>query len=204
MAAVFSGHAVEYTRFASMLPEVDIVIASSGAPHYILTRDDMHRVIAARKNKPMFLIDIAVPRNIDPAVNDIEGVFLYDVDDLEGVVNANLQERTKQAEQAETIVTDEVERMMSRLKLEEVTPTIISLQEQLEEIRAAEVARAVRRMPALTLDQQRQIEAQIEAMTKSIVNKIAHGPISELRRNAGQPEGMHVIDAIRKVFHLQD
>jgi glutamyl-tRNA reductase len=204
MAAVFSGHAVEYTRFASMLPEVDIVIASSGAPHYILTRDDMHRVIAARKNKPMFLIDIAVPRNIDPAVNDIEGVFLYDVDDLEGVVNANLQERTKQAEQAEVIVTDEVERMMSRLKLEEVTPTIISLQEQLEEIRAAEVARAVRRMPALTLDQQRQIEAQIEAMTKSIVNKIAHGPISELRRNAGQPEGMHVIDAIRKVFHLQD
>jgi glutamyl-tRNA reductase len=204
MAAVFSGHAVEYTRFASMLPEVDIVIASSGAPHYILTRDEMHRVIAARKNKPMFLIDIAVPRNIDPAVNDIEGVFLYDVDDLEGVVNANLQERTKQAEQAEVIVTDEVERMMSRLKLEEVTPTIISLQEQLEEIRAAEVARAVRRMPALTLEQQRQIEAQIEAMTKSIVNKIAHGPISELRRNAGQPEGMHVIDAIRKVFHLQD
>jgi glutamyl-tRNA reductase len=204
MAAVFSGQAVEYTRFASILPEVDIVIASSGAPHYILTRDDMHRVIAARKNKPMFLIDIAVPRNIDPAVNDIEGVFLYDVDDLEGVVNANIQERTKQAAQAEVIVTDEVERMMSRLKLEEVTPTIISLQEQLEEIRAAEVARTIRRMPALTLEQQRQIEAQIEAMTKSIVNKIAHGPISELRRNAGHPEGVHVIDAIRKVFHLQE
>jgi glutamyl-tRNA reductase len=204
MAAVFSGHAVEYTRFTSMLPEVDIVIASSGAPHYILTRDEMHRAIAARKNKPMFLIDIAVPRNIDPAVNDVEGVFLYDVDDLEGVVNANLTERTRQAEQAEVIVKDEVERMMSRLLIEEVTPTIVSLQEQLEEIRAAEVARAVRRMPSMTLDQQRQVEAQIEAMTKSIVNKIAHGPISELRRNAGQPEGMHVIDAIRKVFHLQD
>ena len=96
----------------------------------------MQRVIAARKNKPMFLIDIAVPRNIDPAVNDVEGVFLYDVDDLEGVVNANIKERAKQAEQAEAIVADEVERMMSRLKLEEVTPTIISLQEQLENIRA--------------------------------------------------------------------
>ena len=105
-----------------MLHEVDIVIASSGAPHYILSRDDMQRVIAARRNKPMFLIDIAVPRNIDPAVNDVEGVFLYDVDDLEGVVNANIQERSKQAEQAEAIVIDEVERMMSRLKLEEVTP----------------------------------------------------------------------------------
>ena len=202
MATVFSGTAVEYTRFASMLPEIDIVIASSGAPHYILGREEMQRVIAARKNKPMFLIDIAVPRNIDPAVNDMEGVFLYDVDDLEGVVNANIKERGKQAEQAEAIVAEEVERMMSRLKLEEVTPTIISLQEQLENIRAAEVARVDAEMPNLTVEQQQQVEARIEAMTKSIVNKIAHGPISELRRNAGDPEGVQVIDAIRKVFHL--
>ena len=186
-----------------MLHEVDIVIASSGAPHYILSREDMQRVIAARKNKPMFLIDIAVPRNIDPAVNDIEGVFLYDVDDLEGVVNANIKEREKQADQAEAIVVEEVERMMSRLKIEEVTPTIVSLQEQLEEIRAAEVMRALRRLPAYAGAAQ-QVEAQIEAMTKSIVNKIAHGPISELRRNAGQPEGDQFIDAIRKVFHLQE
>ena len=202
MAALFNGQAVDYARFPAMLHEIDIVIASSGAPHYILSRDDMQRVITARKNKPMFLIDIAVPRNIDPSVNDVEGVFLYDVDDLEGVVNANIKERSIQAEQAEVIVTEEVERVISRLKMEEVTPTIISLQEQLENIRSAEVARALRRMPHLTLEQQRQVEAQIEAMTKSIVNKIAHGPISELRRNAGHPEGEHVIDAIRKVFHL--
>jgi glutamyl-tRNA reductase len=187
-----------------MLHEVDIVIASSGAPHYILNREDMQRVIAARRNKPMFLIDIAVPRNIDPAVNDVEGVFLYDVDDLEGVVNANIKERSKQAEQAEAIVVDEVERMMSRLKLEEFTPTIVSLQEELEGIRAAEVARALRRMPSLTPEQQQQVVAQIEAMTKSIVNKIAHRPISALRRNAGQPDGDQFLDAVRKVFHLQD
>jgi glutamyl-tRNA reductase len=204
MAATFKGRAIEYTQFASMLHEVDIVIASSGAPHYILSREDMQRVIAARKNKPMFLIDIAVPRNIDPAVNDVEGVFLYDVDDLEGVVNANIRERSKQAEQAEAIVLDEVERMMSRLKLDEVTPTIVSLQEQLENIRAAEVARALRRMPALAPEQQQQIAAQVEAMTKSIVNKIAHGPISALRRNAGRPDGDQFIDAVRKVFHLHD
>ena len=164
----------------------------------------MQRVIAARKNKPMFLIDIAVPRNIDPAVNDVEGVFLYDVDDLEGVVNANIKERAKQAEQAEAIVLDEVEHMMSRLKLEEVTPTIISLQEQIEIMRAAEVTRALRRMPALTPEQRQQIEAQFEAMSKSLVNKIAHGPISALRRNAGQPDGDQLMDAVRKVFHLQD
>jgi glutamyl-tRNA reductase len=205
MAALFQGQAVEYTRFASMLHEVDIVIASSGAPHYILSREDMQRVIAARKNKPMFLIDIAVPRNIDPAVNDVEGVFLYDVDDLEGVVNANIQERSKQAEQAEAIVVDEVERLIARLKLEEVTPTIISLQEQFENIKVAEVARALRRMPStLTPEQQRLIAAQMEAMAKSIVNKIAHLPISALRHNAGQPDGDQFLDAVRKVFHLQD
>jgi glutamyl-tRNA reductase len=202
MAALFNGTPVDYTRFTSMLPEIDIVIASSGAPHYLLGREEMQRVIAARRNKPVFLIDIAVPRNIDPAVNDVDNVFLYDVDDLEGVVNSNIQERGKQAEQAEAIVVEEVERMMSRLKLDEVTPTIISLQEQLEHIRAAEVARALRKMPNMTLEQQQQVEARIEALTKSIVNKIAHGPISELRRNAGQPEGVQVIDAIRKVFHL--
>jgi glutamyl-tRNA reductase len=158
----------------------------------------MQRVITQRKNRPMFLIDIAVPRNIDPEVDKIEGVFLYTVDDLEGVVSENLKERGKQAEQAEAIVSHEVEQMMARLRIEEVTPTIISLQSQLEEIRAAEVSRALRRMPDLTPEQVQ----QFEAATRSMINKIAHGPISELRRNAGQPEGNQAIELIRKVFHL--
>ena len=198
MARQFDGRAVDYAQFPGMLHEVDIVIASSGAPHFIITAEDMQRVIAQRRNKPMFLIDIAVPRNIDPAVNNIDNVFLYDVDDLAGVVNANLRERGKQAEQAESIVEREVDLMMARLKIEQIAPTIVSLQEQLEEIRAAEVVRALRRMPGLT-DEQR---AQVELMTRSIVNKIAHGPISELRRNAAEPEGDHAIEVIRKVFHL--
>jgi glutamyl-tRNA reductase len=204
MATLFNGQAIEYARFPSMLHEVDIIIASSGAPHYILNREDMQRVIAARKNEPIYLIDLAVPRNIDPAVNDIEGVFLYDVDDLEGVVNANIQERSKQAEQAEAIVLHEVERMMSRLMIEEVTPTIISLQGEFESMRLAEVTRALRRMPALTPEQQQQVAAQIEAMSRAIVNKIAHGLISALRRNAGQPDGNQFIDGVREAFHLQD
>src|SRR5205085_11816419 len=96
MAKLFQGTAVEYTRFVGMLPEVDIVIASSGAPHYILRKDEMQRVISARRNRPMFLIDIAVPRNIEPTVNQIDNVFLYDIDDLQEVVNANLRERMKE------------------------------------------------------------------------------------------------------------
>lgn len=199
LAALFDGHAIEYSNFQSVLHEVDIVITSSGAPHYILTREDMQRVIGQRRNKPIFLIDIAVPRNIDPRVNEIEGVFLKDVDDLEGVVNANIQERGKQADQAEAIVKAEVQQMIARLRIEEVTPTIVSLQGQLEEIRAAEFLRTLRRMPDLSPDQIQ----QLEVMTKSIINKIAHGPISELRRNAGQPESGDVVDAIRRVFRLR-
>jgi glutamyl-tRNA reductase len=200
MARLFQGTPVEYTRFIAMLPEVDILIASSGAPHYILHKDEMQRVIAARRNRPVFLIDIAVPRNIEPAVNEIDNVFLYDIDDLQEVVNANLRERLKAAERAEALVEEEVERTMARLKVAEVTPTIVGLQEQLEQIRAGEMEKARRKYGPFTPEQ----ELAMEALTRGIINKIAHGPISEIRNHAGHPEGAHVIAAIRKAFHLQD
>jgi glutamyl-tRNA reductase len=200
MAKLFQGTPVEYTRFVSMLPEVDILITSSGAPHYILHKDEMHRVISARRNKPMFLIDIAVPRNIEPAINDLDNVFLYDIDDLQEVVNANLRERMKEADRAEEIVVQEVDRMVARLNVQSVTPTIVSLQEELERIRTGEIERMRHKFGPLTKEQ----EEAWEALTRAIVNKIAHGPISELRNHAGHPEGEPVINAIRKIFHLQD
>ena len=183
MARLFQGTPVEYTRFLNMLPEVDILITSSGAPHYILHKDEMHRVIAARRNRPMFVIDIAVPRNVEPAVNEIDNIYLYDIDDLQEVVNANLRER-----------------MMARLKVAEVTPTIVGLQEQLEQIRAGEMDKVRRKFGPFTPEQ----EQAMEALTRGIINKIAHGPISELRNHAGHPDGAHVVAAIRKAFHLQD
>lgn len=200
MAQLFQGTPVEYTRFVSMLPEVDIVITSSGAPHYILHKEEMQRVISARRNKPMFLIDIAVPRNIEPTVNDVDNVYLYDIDDLQEVVNSNLRERMKEADHAEAMVQEEVDRMLARLKVAEVTPMIVSLQEQLEQIRAAEMDKMRRRCGTLTPE----LEQAIEAMTRAIMNKVAHGPISELRNHAGHPEGAQVVAAIRKAFHLQD
>ena len=200
MAKLFQGTPVEYQRFIGMLPEVDILIASSGAPHYILHKEEMQRVIAARRNKPAFLIDIAVPRNIDPAVNDLDNVFLYDIDDLEEVVSANKRERMKEADRAEALVLDEVERMMARLKVVEITPTIIGLQEQLEQIRAAEIDKVRRRYGPFTPQQ----EEALEAATRAIVNKVAHGPISELRVQAAKPDGAHAVALIKKVFHLQD
>jgi glutamyl-tRNA reductase len=200
MAKLFQGTPVEHTRFVSMLPEMDIVIASSAAPHYILTREEMQRVISARRNKPMFLIDIAVPRNIDPEVNAIDNVFLYDIDDLEEVVKANLQTRRKEAERAEALVLEEVERMMARLHVAEVAPDIARIQEQLERIRAAEMDKVRRKYGPFTPQQ----EEAMEAVTRAILNKVAHGPISELREHAGKPDGAHVVDAIRKAFHLHE
>lgn len=198
MAALFEGKIVEYDRYLSFMPEVDIVITSSGAPHYILTATDMRKIISARKNAPVFLIDIAVPRNIEPTVNEIDNVFLYDIDDLQKVVDDNLKGRRKVAEEAEEIVAEEVERMVSRLKSREVAPMIISLQEHLEGVRLGELARYHGKLSGLTKEQ----NDAVDQLTKSIINKIAHTPISELRKQVSQPDGQHFVSAMRKVFRL--
>jgi glutamyl-tRNA reductase len=198
MARLFDGSILEYDRFHERLVEVDIVIASSGAPHYILTRDSMSKVLKDRKNRPVFLIDIAVPRNIEPAVNDLDNVFLYDIDDLGRVVDQNRQERQVHAQQAEEIIDEEVERMLSRLRAREATPMIVSLQEQLEQVRLGEIERMRGKLGPLTTQQ----EEAIEALTRGIVNKIAHAPIAEIRRHAGSEHGHHILDVIRRVFRL--
>jgi glutamyl-tRNA reductase len=198
MAEEFRGRVVDYEEFFHSLPEVDIVIASSGAPHYIINSEQMRSVIGRRRNRPMFLIDIAVPRNIEPAVNQLDGVFLYDIDDLGRVVKNNVEGRRNIAQQAEEIITEEVERMMLRLKTREVTPTIISLQEQLEQLRVSEIERVRGKLGALSPQQQ---EA-VEALTRGIINKIAHVPITEMRRRANDPEGIQLMHMIRKLFKL--
>lgn len=198
MAEIFNARIIEYERFTQVLPEVDILIASSGAPHYILKREELQRVLPQRKNRPMFLIDIAVPRNIDPTINTLDHIFLYDIDDLGRVVEQNRKDRMKEAEQAETIIAEEVEKMMSRLRTREVVPTIVGLQEMLEQIRTAEVERIRPKLGTLTTQQ----EEAIDALTRGIINKIAHAPITELRKQAGSPHGTHVVDTIRKMFRL--
>jgi glutamyl-tRNA reductase len=199
MAQVFGGTPIEYSRFPGMLPEADIIITSSAAPHFVVTKEEMSRVISARKNKPVFVIDISVPRNVEPSVNEVDNVFLYDIDDLQTVVNANLEGRKKEADRAEKIVSEEVEKTVARLKVQEVTPTIIGLQEYLEEIRTAELARLLRRPGGLTAEQ---LE-QVDAMTQALVNKIAHGPIAELRKHAGDAEGGQVIEMVKRMFRLR-
>jgi glutamyl-tRNA reductase len=200
LADEFNGRVIDYETLTDALPEVDILLASSGAPHYIVTREQMKGVISRRKNRPMFLIDIAVPRNIEPEVNDLANVFLYDIDDLDKTVKTNIEGRKETAIEAEEIIREEVERMMQRLKTREVAPTIVSLQEQLESVRAHEIDRMRSRLGPMTPQQ----EEAIEAITRGIINKIAHGPITELRRSASNADGAHLTDLIRRLFRLEN
>ncbi|MFL6465644.1 MAG: glutamyl-tRNA reductase [Bryobacteraceae bacterium] len=205
MAEAFRGEVVPYEIFPQRLAEMDIVIASSGAPNYVITSSLMQQVIEERKNQPVFLIDIAVPRNVEPQVNAIEHAFLYDIDDLQRLAERNLQTRREVAQQAENIVAEEVARLEIRLRARDVTPTILSLQEQLEAIRQEVLLRYRGRLGALTPEQ----EEAIQALTRGIVNKIAHGPISEIRRHAAAqttedaPQG-ELISAVRRMFRLRD
>jgi glutamyl-tRNA reductase len=189
------GRAIDYDTFQEVVPSVDIVLTSSGAPHYILTKDQMRAAIARRRNQPMFLIDIAVPRNIDPSVNELDSVFLYDIDDLGKVVDQNLKGRIRVAQDAEDIIQEEVQRMVARLKSREVAPVIVSLQEKLEGMRKGEIDRIRTKLGTLTPQQ----EEAIEALTRGLVNKMAHGPIAELRKSSEDPR---VMDTIRRLFKL--
>ena len=198
MAELFNGRIVDYTSYIQVLPEIDVLIASSGAPHFILHKEEMKKVMSARRNRPMFLIDIAVPRNIEPSVNELDSVFLYDIDDLQKVVEQNVLGRKHEAEEAERIVTDEVDRLLARLRAREMGPTIANLQQQLETIRISEIERLRSKFGPLTPQQ----EQALDALTKGIINKIAHAPITELRRHAGNPNGLPIVDAIRRVFRL--
>lgn len=196
LASIFRGRSFPYEDLPRRLPEMDIVITSSGASQHVITRDLMRATMDARRHRPAFLIDIAVPRNVEPSVNELDQVFLYDIDDLRKVVEENIRGRAIKADEAEEIVQDEVEKTLLRLKRREVAPAIIELQDQLERIRTTEIARARRRLGNLTPEQ---TEA-IEALTRGIVNKIAHGPISEIRRLASDPEGPAAVDMLRRAF----
>ncbi len=181
MAEECGGRVIDYEYFEDVVPEVDIVLASSGAPHFILTREQMRSAMGKRRNRPMFLIDIAVPRNIDPAVNEVESVFLYDIDDLGKVVNDNLRGRIETAKDAEEIVREEVERMVVRLKTREIAPAIVQLQDEMETWRKGEIERQRSKLGALTPQQ----EEAIEAITRGLMNKVKHKLFADLKKRTG-------------------
>jgi glutamyl-tRNA reductase len=198
LAAEFAGKAVPFDSFVDHLVEVDIVMTSTGAPNFILGKRQMEEVLKRRKNRPMFLIDIAVPRDIDPKVNKLDNAYLYDVDDLQGVVQANLKERQKEAGKAETIVEQEIGQFHQWLGNLEVKPTIIALRQKLEEIRRQELEKTFSNLKDLSTKQRK----SIEAMAGAIINKVLHPPTTVLKRTQNDTSGEDYVDAVRTLFDL--
>ena len=198
LAQVFEGAAVPFEHFTDHMDRADIVISSTGAPHFIINKTLAEQIIHRRKNKPIFFIDIAVPRDIDPTVNEIDNAFLYDIDDLQQVIDANLKERIMEAARAEKIIDSEVEAFCLKMQSREVVPTIVQLRDSLEKMRREEIERNRRYLKDLSPEQQ----SAVDHITKSMVNKILHIPIEQLKQMVHDPAGPDFIDTVRRIFNI--
>jgi glutamyl-tRNA reductase len=198
MARALSGTAVPFENLAAAMAAVDIVITSTGATRPLVTVDMVQRVMPERRARTLFFIDIAVPRDVEAAVNTLDNVYCYDIDDLTQVVDANIRERLREAQRAEAILDREVAKFTARLRDVEVVPTIVSLRERLEAIRASEVQKTLARLagaPPETRD-------AIEALSQAIVNKILHAPITKLRESSRQGAGRSWTELVHELFGL--
>jgi len=198
MARALSGTAVPFDELAAALASVDIVVTSTGAPTPIVTRDMVARVMHGRGARPLFFIDIAVPRDVEAGVDALEDVYCYDIDDLKQVVDANIRERLREAQRAETLVEREVAKFRARLGDVEVIPTIVSLRERLEEIRTGEVRKTLARLPDATPE----TRAAIEALSAAIVNKVLHAPITKLRESSRAGSHRSWLEVVHELFAL--
>src|ERR1017187_5237038 len=200
LAKKFNGEAIVFDQLYDTVDRADIVISSTGAPHTIFRKEHGEKFLSRRRNRPMFFIDIAVPRDVDPEMNKLDGIFVYDIDDLQQAVTSHIADRKKEAERAEFIINSEVERFQARLQTLDVVPTIVSLHDHLETIRQAEIDRVRGRLGSLSPEQ----AMAIEALTRGIVNKIMHTPVSALKTAAHEPEATTVVDLVRRLFNLQE
>ncbi len=200
LAGRVGGRAITFEHARDAMVDADIVISSTGAPHVILTREDLAEVVRRRHYRPIFLIDIAVPRDIDPKANALDNVYLYDIDDLQAVVATNLAAREREGVRGEVLVEREVEQFLRWLQTLEVVPTIVSLRERFEAIRRAEVEKALGSMGDLTAAQR---EA-VSALSTALINKLLHLPMTELKRQAASRDGHLYAAILRALFRLTD
>jgi len=204
LAEAFDGEVIAFGDLYQHVDRADVVISSTGSMQPIFRREHAEAFMARRKNRPMFFIDIAVPRDVDAAVGKLDGVFVYDIDDLQSVVATHVADRRREAERAEAIIDAEVEKFSSRRSTQQVVPTIMLLQEHLEDIRRAEIERARGKLNTLTAEQQ----AAVDALTRGIVNKVLHTPISTLKAAAQQqsndPAAAAAVELIKRIFNLQE
>ncbi|RMF21096.1 MAG: glutamyl-tRNA reductase, partial [Deltaproteobacteria bacterium] len=197
LARAFGGTPVPLERMRMYLPLADLVVGSAGGGQ-LLDRGDVRALMKERKNRPVFFIDLAVPRNFDPAINDVDNAYLYDIDDLESVVSENLGERQREAIRGEAIVEQEVDRFWRWMEQLEAVPTIVELRDLAERIRREEVERTLARLHGLS-DGDRET---IEHMTKSILNKFLHRPTAVLKDEHAAEDHVHLVAALRDLFGL--
>jgi glutamyl-tRNA reductase len=198
LAARFGGTAVPFDQFKDDMASADIVLVSTGAAHYLLGAEDVHRAVEERMNRPMFLIDISVPRNIDPAVRHVDNAFLFDIDDLKHRVEQNRAERVQEAEKAERMVLEEVTTMLDWMKSLEVTPTIVALRSRVDDMKRTEVDKVLARLPHLS-PQDREL---VEGLASSIVNKLIHRTMVTLKAEVNSSSGPAFVEAARRFFSL--
>jgi glutamyl-tRNA reductase len=193
LAHRFGGEALAMSDISSHLGEVDVVLSSTSAPETVLHVDD----VPSRRRKPLFFIDIAVPRDVDSAIAKLDGCFLYDIDDLEAVVAETLSLRRSEAERAEQLVLEEAERFRAWRASLDVVPAIASLRARAEEIRTSELAKVDRRMSDDAL-------RTLESVTSQILNKLLHMPTIRMKEAAITPDGAEYADAVRYLFGLEE
>ncbi len=200
LARKFNGEAIAWDDLPQRLHVADIVMSSTAAPHYVLHHDTVAAAMRTRRNRPMFLIDIAVPRDVEPSVNDLDNVFLFNIDDLQQVVEENRREREKEVHKVEVMIADEVGKFSHWLKALEVTPTLKALTQKAEEIREAELQALLNRLPHL----QGRDRELVQAALKAVANKLLHDPLIALREAAQSDDGYLTIDALRRAFKLDE
>jgi glutamyl-tRNA reductase len=200
LACRFCGLAIRYEELFERMREADILISSTAATHYVLGKEQVASAMCGRKGNPLFLIDIAVPRDIDPEVNELDDVFLYDIDDLNGVVESNLEERMREARRAEEIIAEEMVAFERWIESMEVVPTVAAMRAKAEQVRSAELEKALKRLGGLS---EKELQT-VEQLTASIVNKMLHGPTARLKTVAGEKDGYDYIEAARFLYGLDE
>jgi glutamyl-tRNA reductase len=200
LAQKLGGKAISFEDFSKELKNVDIILSSTGSPHYIIYYEQLTEVIRARKNRPMFFIDIAVPRDVDPKINEIDNVYVYDIDDLQGIVESNKEERKKEIQKAEEIVIQGVEAFNRWLNSLDIVPTILALRGRMEEIRKRELEKTLSLLKNVSEEERK----ALDLLTNSIINKILHHPISLLKHQQSRDHGKLYVEMTRRIFHLDE
>ncbi|MFN2628124.1 MAG: glutamyl-tRNA reductase [Gaiellaceae bacterium] len=198
LAARVGAEPLSLEQVGPELERADVVVSSTGAPGYVVGRDAVARALKARKGRPLLLVDLAVPRDLDPAIHELDGCYLYDIDDLEAVVAETLAGRRREAQRAETIAAGEADAFRAWQASLEVVPAIASLRARAEEIREAELRRAESRLAPLSEAQRR----AVEAMTSRIIEKLLHLPTVRMKQAAAAADGVVYADAVRHLFGL--